>query len=100
MLLRLGKLAIIMIFMTCTNVNAAKRRSRIDLPAVKPSFAPLLDNKKTLTSTITPLIKLDPIKTSHTESKADKEIAEEASEEDIEYDECDVDNVSFELVTG
>lgn len=97
MLLRLEKLAIIILLtMTSTYVDAAKRRSRIDLPAVKQA-AFLLDNIKTPTTT--PAAKIDSIK-STLEYKVDKDVAGENSDEDMEYDECDVDNVSFELVTG
>ena len=82
MLLRLENLAIIIFLtMSSTNVDAAKRRSRIDLPAVKQA-APLLDNIKTSTSTIIPVEKIDPTKSSLV-YKVDKEAVGETSDEDI-----------------
>ena len=89
---------LILLATSCLTVEAAKRRSRLeDLPFVVPtnnSSAPAVIADK--------LVEAPPqmttIKAVETE---DESISESnSSEESPSYDDCDVDNISFEIVTG
>lgn len=104
MLLKLNKIAIIwLLAMTCLSVEA-RRRSRIDLPIQNAADAPLEDNLATASG-------VEKIEAEKLEAPAPTtvptEIAEEekvsesnSSEESPSYDDCDLDNISFEMITG
>jgi hypothetical protein len=74
---------------TLSPVEAAKRRSRLELPIVKPAEAPPEDNIATASG-------------SEPQYEKVEAPATEVSEPIDEYtdEECDPDNVAFELITG
>lgn len=100
------------------SIDAAKRRSRLDLPISKPADAPLEDNLATASGSepayerveapaaITPAAAATSAGTSaETESSANASgsgSSENSSQMIDEYsdEECDPDFIAFELVTG
>ena len=88
---------LILLATSCLTVEAAKRRSRIeDLPITPPtnnSLAPAVIVEK--------LVEAPPQTTIKAEEAEDESASESnSSEESPSYDDCDVDNISFEIVTG
>ncbi len=119
MLPRLFNIALIVLLSTSfLSVSAAKRQSRIDLPIKKAADAPLEDNIATASGSEVIAQKLEaPSPSPATETEAEtsaptSEKPEEASsesessseltssEEANYFNDCDVDNISFELLTG
>ena len=106
MLPRLSSIAILILLTTsCLTVEAAKRRSRIDSPILNPADAPPEDNLATASGSdviVEKLVEAPPQTTVQTEVIEDEVTVSESSssEESPAYDDCDVDNISFELITG
>jgi hypothetical protein len=119
MLPRLFNIALLVLLSTqLLSVSAAKRRSRIDLPVKKAAVAPLEDNIATASGSEVITEKLEapsPSPTTEKEPEAPpppsekpEEVSSESessseltsSEEANYFNDCDVDNISFELVTG
>lgn len=111
MMPRLYSFTLLVLLATSCTVNAAKRRSRIDLPIAKPADAPLEDNIATASGSEVVAEKLEasappPTPMSSTEPQqqevtdVESSSSSESSSEEAYNDDCDVDNVSFELVTG
>ena len=101
MLPRLCKVLLVILLTTSSfTVNAAKRRSRIESPIENAAEAPLEDNIATASGSDVIIVKKEPASTSTSTELAEKEAVSEYSNEDMSYDECDSDNISFELVTG
>uniref|UniRef100_A0A182XVG0 Apple domain-containing protein n=3 Tax=Cellia TaxID=44534 RepID=A0A182XVG0_ANOST len=99
------------------SIDAAKRRSRLDLPISKPADAPLEDNLATASGSepayerveapaaITPAAATSAGASAETESSANASgsgSSENSSQMIDEYsdEECDPDFIAFELVTG
>lgn len=104
MLPRLCKMVLVILLTTSSlTVDAAKRRSRIESPIINGAEAPLVDNISTTSASDVTIVKKESaivtIPSISTEV-AEKESISEYSNEDMTYDECDSDNISFELITG
>lgn len=104
MLPKLNTIAILcLLAMTCLSVDA-RRRSRIDLPIQNATSAPLEDNLVTTSG----LEKVEaekleaPAPTTIQSDIADEDKVSESnsSEESPSYEDCDLDNISFEMITG
>ena len=105
MLAKIFKNALVLLILSSSlKVDAAKRRSRVDLPILNPADAPSKDNLATPSGSemIIENMKQNNIITVTSEKTdlIDVDRVSEYSNEDISYDECDSDNISFELVTG
>lgn len=107
MLPRLSSIVILILLTTsCLTVEAAKRRSRIDSPILNPADAPPEDNLATASGSdviVEKLVEAPPQTTVQAEEIEDDVTAvseSNSSEESPAYDDCDVDNISFELITG
>ena len=106
MLPRLSSIVILILLTTsCLTVEAAKRRSRIDSPILNPADAPPEDNLATASGSdviVEKLVEAPPQTTVQAEEIEDEVTVSESnsSEESPAYDDCDVDNISFELITG
>lgn len=107
MLSNIIKIALLLLLtISSLTVDAAKRRSRIEFPIENAAEAPLEDNIATASGSDLTIVKIKPgsVKSNSTHSLqtdvADVDAVSEYSNEDMTYDECDSDNISFELVTG
>ncbi|CAO1439784.1 unnamed protein product [Diamesa serratosioi] len=107
MLPRLSSIAILILLTTsCLTVEAAKRRSRIDSPILNPADAPPEDNLATASGSdviVEKLVEAPPQTTTVQVEAIEDEVTvseSSSSEESPAYDDCDVDNISFELITG
>ena len=104
MLPRLCEILLVILLTTSSlTVDAAKRRSRIESPIENAADAPLEDNIATASGSDINVVKIGPtsaVVTSTSTELVEKETISEYSNEDMSYDECDSDNISFELVTG
>lgn len=104
--------AIVCLLISCSSVDA-RRRSRIDLPIQNAADAPLEDNVATASG----LEKVETEKMEVEKKEVEKvdepepmpttvqnEVADvsesNSSEESPAYDDCDLDNISFEMITG
>lgn len=104
MLPKLNTIAIIcLLTMACFSVDA-RRRSRIDLPIQNASSAPLEDNIATASAAEKiEAEKLEaPAPTTILNDIADEDKVSESnsSEESPSYEDCELDNISFEMITG
>lgn len=103
MTLRLNKIAILCLLTTaCLSVDA-RRRSRIDLPIQNAADAPLEDNIATASGIEkVEAEKLEaPTTVTTTDIAEDEKVSESnSSEESPAYDDCELDNISFEMITG
>lgn len=104
MLLKLNKTAILLCLLAIS--CDARRRSRIDLPVTKAADAMIEDNVVTA-STPAPAVekieaeKLEAPTTVMSEiSDEDKVSESNSSEESPSYEDCELDNISFEMITG
>ena len=107
MLPSIFKIALVLLLTTSSlTVDAAKRRSRIESPIENAADAPLEDNIATASGSDVMIVNKEPAPVKSNSSTylqtdmAEKEAVSEYSNEDMSYDECDSDNISFELVTG
>ena len=107
MMPRLSSIAILILLTTsCLTVEAAKRRSRIDSPILNPADAPPEDNLATASGSdviVEKLVEAPPQTTTVQIEAIEDEVTvseSSSSEESPAYDDCDVDNISFELITG
>jgi hypothetical protein len=97
-------LVLCLVIISCTSVHA-RRRSRIDLPIKNAAEAPLEDNvamasgveEETISSSSTQPITTD-AQTDMIESSSEMQSESSSSEELIDCE--NIDNISFELVTG
>lgn len=81
----------------------ARRRSRIDAPVKVPSVEPLEDSLATASESDAILEKFEKLPTIAVEEpkkEETKELKKEEEEVTAKTDECNSDNISFELVTG
>lgn len=91
--------------MSCLSAEA-RRRSRIDLPIQNAAEAPLEDNLATASGSekVEVAEKLEaPAPTTVTTdivAEEDKVSESNSSEESPAYEDCDLDNISFEMITG
>jgi hypothetical protein len=111
MLLKLNKIAILcLLAISCLSVDA-RRRSRIDLPIQNAADAPLEDNLATasgaekveaekLEAPAPTTIAATTIADMIVEEEKEKAIESNSSEESPAYEDCDLDNISFEMITG
>lgn len=110
MLLRLKSLAVLcLLVISCLTIVDARRRQRIDSPSEKPIDAPVEESVATVTVAEVTAEKLEapaPTTTATVDPSTEADIAEEVtsgennSSEESLFEDCDVDNISFELVTG
>jgi len=102
-------LVVLCLVILSTSVNA-RRRSRIDVPIKNAADAPLEDNvaqastaeqqqqPQPQTEAVSPAL---PVTTLQTETVDDNEVSSSESTSSEELQDCDnIDNISFELVTG
>lgn len=100
MLLKLNKTAILLCLLAIS--CDARRRSRIDLPVTKTADSTIEDN----TATASAIEKIEAEKleapTTVMSEIADEDKVSESnsSEESPSYEDCELDNISFEMITG
>lgn len=101
MTLRFNQLVILcLLTVACLSVDA-RRRSRIDLPIQNAADAPLEDNIATASGVEkVEAEKLEAPTTVTTTDVAEAVSESTSSEESAAFEDCDVDNISFELITG
>jgi hypothetical protein len=94
------KLQLIALFALLFTLNVdARRRSRIDLPIKNAADAPLEDNIATASGSDVVVEKFEAPPPTTLKAKEDETTAAATSSEES-GDECESDNISFELVTG
>lgn len=100
MLLKLNKTAILLCLLAIS--CDARRRSRIDVPVTKTADAAVED--KTVTAIMTEKIEAEKLEATTTVmtgiSEEDKVSESNSSEESPSYEDCELDNISFEMITG
>jgi negative regulator of genetic competence, sporulation and motility len=101
MLVKLNKTAILLCLLAIS--CDARRRSRIDVPVTKSADA--TDEDKTTAATVmTEKIeaeKLEAPTTMMSDISDEEKVSESnSSEESPSYEDCELDNISFEMITG
>lgn len=102
MLLKLNKTAILLCLLAIS--CDARRRSRIDVPVTKSADSTIED--KTVATTVTEKIEAEKLEAPTTVMSDDKVSEEDkvsesnSSEESPSYEDCELDNISFEMITG
>jgi hypothetical protein len=100
MLVKLNKTAILLCLLAIS--CEARRRSRIDVPVTKSADATVED--KTAATVMTEKIeaeKLEAPTTVMSEISDEEKVSESnSSEESPSYEDCELDNISFEMITG
>lgn len=101
MLLKSNKLFILcLLAVSCLSVEA-RRRSRIDLPASKNASEPTTEENFSTVSEKIEAEKLEAPTPTTIQTDVAEELSESnSSEESPAYEDCDVDNISFEMITG
>ena len=106
MLLKQNKIAILcLLAISCLSVEA-RRRSRIDLPVQNATSTPLELN--IITTTATEKVEAEKLEAStpapttiQTDLAEEEKVNESnSSEESSVFEDCDLDNISFEMITG
>lgn len=104
MLLKPSQIVILCLLALSSSNVEARRRSRIDLPVQNTSEVPALD-----TTTMIEKVEREKAEPEKLEAPTtvQSDIAEEestsesnSSEESPAYEDCDLDNISFEMITG
>jgi hypothetical protein len=104
MLLKPSQIVILCLLALSSFNVEARRRSRIDLPVANTSEAPALD-----TTTMIEKVEREKAEAEKLEAPTtvQSDVAEEestsesnSSEESPAYEDCDLDNISFEMITG
>lgn len=107
MLLKPSQIVILCLLALSSFTVEARRRSRIDLPIQNTSEAPLGDSLAT--TTMIEKVEREKAEAEKLEAPTtvQSDIAEEestsesnSSEESPAYEDCDLDNISFEMITG
>lgn len=106
MLLNSCKIAVFcLLAVSCLSVEA-RRRSRIDLPLQNATDSTLGDNIATSMAPGTEKVEAEKLElpaptTLQTDIADDERVSESnSSEESPAYEDCDLDNISFEMITG
>lgn len=108
MLLKHSKIAILcLLAVSCLSVEA-RRRSRIDVPAANASdTAAIATEASVVTVTATEKIEAEKLEATQVPTtiqpdtdEADRVSESNSSEESPAYEDCDLDNISFEMITG
>lgn len=102
---RINKIALFLFILSCTSLAHARRRSRIDSPIKNASeaAAPIegLQQQQQQDQTEQAPLKLPVTTTLQSELSESSDVASNESTSSEELQDCDnIDNISFELVTG
>lgn len=106
MVLKYNKILVLcLLAVSCLSVEA-RRRSRIDVPVQNASSVPIELN--IITTTATEKVEAEKLEAStpapttiQSELGEEQKVSESnSSEESPSYEDCDLDNISFEMITG
>jgi hypothetical protein len=106
MLLKTSQIAILCLLAASSFSVEARRRSRIDLPATNSSESTTSSDNISTVSAIEKIEKVEaekleaPTTVQNDIAEEDKVSESNSSEESPAYEDCDLDNISFEMITG